>query len=103
LDDGQALDGASTSARATAADGDATSARAALAAYRRDANGVAVERLWVASRWNARQVATRAALLAALARDDPRRGVVVGELAELAADRDPDVRRAAIAALRRAR
>ncbi|HSS03242.1 MAG TPA: hypothetical protein VLM79_39535, partial [Kofleriaceae bacterium] len=96
-------DGDAMRTRAAAADGNATSARAALAAYRRDAIGAGIERLWVASRWNARHVAIRAALLAALGREDPRRGVVVGELVGLAADREPDVRRAAIAALGRER
>lgn len=57
-------------------------------------------RLWTASRWNARDVATRAALLRALAADDARLAIVRGELVELAVDSDETVARRAVAALR---
>ena len=81
-------------------DNDPTDAASALAEYRRFASASTVARMWVASRWNPREVAIRAALLAAVNADDPRRHVVVAELVELAADRDPEVGRAAVAALR---
>jgi len=79
---------------------DPTDAVTPLAAARAGSTVSTVARLWVASRWNARDVAIRAALLAAIAIDDPRRRVVVGELVALAADPDPEVGRAAVAALR---
>jgi Tfp pilus assembly protein PilF len=82
------------------ADSDATNARTALASFRENASGATVARLWIAARWNPRNVEVRAALLAAIAIDDPRRGVIIRELVDLAADRDPDLRRAAAAALR---
>jgi hypothetical protein len=82
------------------ADIDATSARAALASFRQSASAETIARLWIAARWNPRSVELRAALLAAIATDDPRRGVIIGELVDLASDRDPDLRRAAVAALR---
>jgi hypothetical protein len=88
-----------TDAPATPGD-DATNARIALASFRRDANNATIARLWVAARWNPRNVELRAVLLTALAPEDPRRRVVIGELVDLASDRDPDLRRAAIAALR---
>ncbi len=94
-------------ARAAAAggalgDADPTDARAALAAYRDGhdrATGDPTARLWVASRWNPRSVELRAALLAAMPADDARRAAVVGELVDLAGDRDPEVGRAAVAVL----
>jgi hypothetical protein len=93
----------------TLGDRDATDAAAALEAYRadraehteRDAAGdAAVARLWLAARWNPRHVELRAALLAALPAGDPRRAVVAGELVDLAGDPDPELGRAAAAALR---
>jgi hypothetical protein len=39
-------------------------------------------------------------LLAVIVADDPRRVAIISELVALAGDRDPDVRRAAVAALR---
>jgi hypothetical protein len=84
----------------TARDGDLTDASAALAAYRVQPSAAGVAWLFAASRWSLRDVAARAALRAALAVDDPRRRVVEVELAALAADPDPDVGRAAVAALR---
>ena len=79
---------------------DPTDATAALAAHARTPNVVGIARLWISSRWNPRDVALRAALLAAIAPDDPRRTTLVTELVALAGDRDPVVGRAAIAALR---
>jgi hypothetical protein len=79
---------------------DPTDARAALAAYRQHPTSGTIARMWVAARWNPRAVDLRAALLAATTRDDPRHAVVVSELVELAGDRDPTLRHAAVAALR---
>jgi hypothetical protein len=76
-------------------------ARAALAAHRERPTASTVARLWVVSREHARDVDLRAALLAALDPDDPRRAAIVGELAALAADPDPDRALTAVAALRR--
>ncbi len=78
---------------------DPTDATAAVAAYRRVPTVVGVARMWVASRWNARDVAIRATLLEAIAPDDPRRATLVTELVVLAGDRDPDVGHAALKAL----
>jgi hypothetical protein len=78
---------------------DPTDAAAALDAHRRGASGATIARLWVASRWNPRSVELRAALLAAIAPGDPRRAVVTGELVDLAGDRDPERRLAAVLAL----
>ncbi|HEU4733121.1 MAG TPA: hypothetical protein VFT22_34750, partial [Kofleriaceae bacterium] len=86
--------------RSTAGDADATDARAALEAFRRRASASTVARMWVASRWNPRDVELRAALLAATPPDDARHAVIRGELVDLAGDRDPELRRAAVAALR---
>lgn len=88
-------------ARSASVDGDPTDADAALHAHRQAASGNTLARLWVASRWNPRNVELRAALLAATPTDDPRRGAITAELVDLAGDRDPEVRRAAAAALRR--
>ena len=81
-------------------DDDPTDASAALAELRRRPTASVVARMWVASRWNPREVAIRASLLAAIPGDDPRRGVIEAELVGLASDRDPEVGRAAVAALR---
>jgi tetratricopeptide (TPR) repeat protein len=81
-------------------EGDPTDGRAALEAYREHASGGTIARLWVASRWNRRDVALRAALHAATAADDARHAVIAGELVALAGDRDPQVGCAAVAALR---
>lgn len=81
-------------------DGDPTDAAAALAAYHAQPGSSTQARLWVASRWNPRDVASRAALLASIGRDDPRRAVLATELVGLAGDRDPSIGRAAVAALR---
>jgi tetratricopeptide (TPR) repeat protein len=80
-------------------DDDPTDAAGALDAYQRAAGPDALARLWTAARWNRRDVAIRAALLHALPADDPRRAITVGELVDLAADRDPSVRLAAVAAV----
>jgi hypothetical protein len=85
---------------ATLGDADPTDARAALDAYRRRASGSTIARMWVASRWNPRDVELRTALLAATPTDDARHAVIKGELVDLAGDRDPELRRAAVAALR---
>jgi hypothetical protein len=81
-------------------DADPTDGRAALEAYRAHAGGSTIARLWVAARWNPRDVELRAALLAASPPDDARRAVSTGELVDLAGDRDPELRRAAVSALR---
>jgi tetratricopeptide (TPR) repeat protein len=80
-------------------DRDPTDARAALDAHRAGATPATLAALWTASRWNPRDVELRAALLAALT-DAPRRASITTELVELAGDRDPEVGRAAVAALR---
>ena len=73
---------------------DAVAARQALAQL---ATASTIARAWVASRWNPRDVELRAALLAAIAPDDPRRGALIAELVTLAGD--PDHARALDAAL----
>lgn len=83
----------------TARDDDPTDAVAALAAHRAAPSDDTTSRLWIASRWNPRDVASRAALRAALAADDPRRRAVTAELVALAADRDAERARAAVRAL----
>jgi tetratricopeptide (TPR) repeat protein len=80
---------------------DPTDATAAIAAAVRLPAALAIARMWIASRWNPRDVAIRAALLAAIAPDDPRRTTLVTELVALAGDRDPDVGREAIRSLAR--
>ena len=79
---------------------DPTDAVTPLAAARTSSTASAIARLWVASRWNPRDVAIRAALLDAIAVSDPRRRVLVSELVALAGDLDPEVGRMAVAALR---
>jgi tetratricopeptide (TPR) repeat protein len=79
---------------------DDTEARAALVAHREQPTASTAARLWVASRDLPRDVDSRAALLAALAPDDPRRATIVGELLLLAGDPDPARARAAALALR---
>jgi len=81
-------------------DTDPTDAAAALDAYRRRASSSTIARMWVASRWNPRDIELRAALLGATTADDARHAVITGELVDLAGDRDPELRRAAVAALR---
>lgn len=81
-------------------DRDPTDAAAALAAFARYDTVSTVARLWVASRWNPRDVETRAALLGALDVDDPRRRIVLGELIAFGSDRDPAIAMAALRALR---
>ncbi len=79
---------------------DPTDAVSALAAMQASPSASAFARLWVASRWSPRNVPVRVALLGALAANDPLRPVLISELVALAADRDPEVGRAAVAALR---
>ena len=62
------------------------------------ARGASVDRMWIASRWNPRDVALRAALLGVV--DDARRPALIAELVKLAGDRDVERGRAAIRALR---
>ncbi|HET9620396.1 MAG TPA: hypothetical protein VFP84_03440, partial [Kofleriaceae bacterium] len=95
-----ASDPAAAAASESASERDPTDARAALAAYRQHPTSGTIARMWVAARWNPRAVDLRAALLAATTRDDPRHAVIVSELVELAGDRDPTLRHAAVAALR---
>jgi tetratricopeptide (TPR) repeat protein len=87
----------------TLGDRDPTDAAAVLDGYRAERGAVgdaAIARLWTAARWNPRHVELRAALLAALPAGDPRRAVIAGELVDLAGDPDPEIGRAAAAALR---
>lgn len=79
---------------------DPTDAASALAAAARTPGVVSTARLWIASRWNPRDVELRAALLAAIGPDDPRRATLVTELVALAGDRDPWTARSAVVALR---
>ncbi|HWU90739.1 MAG TPA: hypothetical protein VN253_25910, partial [Kofleriaceae bacterium] len=81
-------------------DGDPTDAASALAAHRAHPSAATAARLWIASRWNPRSVALRAALRAALAADDPRLRILEDELVSLAADPAADLARVAVAALR---
>lgn len=81
-------------------DRDPTDAVAALEAYRRQPGTATVAQLWVASRWNPRDVELRAALIAAVPAGDPRRAVIAGELVELAGGADRELGRAAAAAMR---
>lgn len=79
---------------------DPTDGPSALAASARAPGVVTAARMWIASRWNPRDVELRSALLAAIAPDDPRRATIVTELVALAGDRDQWVARSAIVALR---
>ncbi|MBA3462610.1 MAG: hypothetical protein H0T46_21825 [Deltaproteobacteria bacterium] len=79
---------------------DPTDAVAALAANKRTPGVLNIARMWVASRWNPRDVSIRAELLDSIAPDDPRRATLVTELVALAADPDVSLARAALAALR---
>lgn len=79
---------------------DPTDARMALDAFRRAPTGATLARLWVASRWNPRDVSLRSSLLAATLPDDPRHGIAIAELVSLSSDPDPELARAAVAALR---
>jgi tetratricopeptide (TPR) repeat protein len=85
------------------ADDDPTDALGALAAYERRPTVTTIARMWIASRWNGHDVALRAALLEAIALDDPRRALLVAELVGLAGSRDADEGHSAIRALRRLR
>jgi hypothetical protein len=79
---------------------DPTDAVAAVAESKRAPGVINVARMWIASRWNPRDVAIRAELLDAIATDDPRRATLVTELVALSADRSQSVARAALLALR---
>src|SRR5262249_44114069 len=81
-------------------DRDPTDAVAALEVHRREPDRATVERLWVASRWNPRDVELRAALIPALPAAHPRRAVISGELVDLAGGADRALGRAAAAVLR---
>ena len=78
--------------------GDPTDVAAALVAHRDAPSASTLAHLWVASRWNPRDVASRAAIRAATPVDDARRAAVTSELIRLAAE--PRLARAALAALR---
>lgn len=79
--------------------GDASSASSVERAL--DANSPDLpDLLWLATRWQPRAVSLRAQLLARLPLGDPRRAVLVDELAALAGDPDRPRRAAAVAALR---
>lgn len=80
---------------------DPTDTASALAAYARRATASSIARLWIASRWSPGDVPVRAALVTAIAEDDPRRAVIVRELVALAGSPDPETGRAAIRALAR--
>ncbi len=79
---------------------DPTDAVRALITMQSTPSASALARLWVASRWNPRDVPARVALLAAITANDPLRPVLISELVALAADPDPEVGRAAVTALR---
>jgi hypothetical protein len=66
---------------------DPTDAFTALAAYRLAPSSGTLAHLWVASRWNPRDVASRGAILAGTDDGDPRHTAVVAELVALAGDR----------------
>ncbi|MFN0245684.1 MAG: hypothetical protein ACKV2T_02175 [Kofleriaceae bacterium] len=96
---GAATPDAIDAAAALRADDDPTDARGAIALYQQRSTVIAIARMWVASRWNPRDVAIRGVLLDAIATDDPRRALLVAELVELAGSADADRGRAAIRAL----
>jgi hypothetical protein len=87
-------------AHAARAIDDPTDAASAIEAHRQAPGVVNIARMWIASRWNPRNVEIRAALLGAIASDDPRRATIVSELVVLAGDREPSIGRAALDALR---
>jgi len=66
---------------------DPTDVAAALAAHRETPSSATLARLWVASRWNPRDVASRAAILDATPATDARQAAVIAELVRLAGDR----------------
>ena len=78
---------------------DPTDVDAAVAAHRAHSTAATAARLWVASRWNPRDVPSRALLIDALAPDDARRRIIESELVTLASDRDPTRARQAAGAL----
>ncbi len=78
---------------------DPTDAAAAFEALRQTATASTIARAWVAARWNPREVELRAALLDAIARDDPRRAALIADLVALAGDPDPERGLAAALAL----
>ncbi len=79
---------------------DPTDAVTAIAADRRRSTVATIARMWIASRWNPGNVEVRAALLDAIAVDDPRRALIVAELVALSRSQDAERGRAAIRALR---
>jgi tetratricopeptide (TPR) repeat protein len=72
----------------------------ALAAVNALPNAVTLARAWVVSRANPRDAELRAAMLAGMADDDPRRPTIVAELVALASDPDPGRALAAARALK---
>ena len=74
--------------------------RVELAELRRPSpNASVLAAAWVATRGDPKDLELRAALIAALEKDDPRRDTLVFELVAMAADRDPDRALAAALAL----
>jgi len=91
---------ASERARFTPAPVGHAAERVELAELRQHApNASVLAAAWVATRGDPHDIELRAALLAALEHDDPRRETLVLELVMLAADRDPDRALAAVLAL----
>ena len=80
---------------------DPSDAAAAIEVAKRAPDAGALARLWVASRWQPRNVEARGLLAAAVSGDDARRATVIAELTELAGDRyDLERAFAAVTALR---
>jgi hypothetical protein len=79
---------------------DPTDTASAIAAVTLRADASSLARLWVATRWNPRDIAARAVLRAALPPTDPRRAAIDAELVDLAADDDPSIGLTAAQALR---
>jgi hypothetical protein len=79
---------------------DPTDPSGALVELRNGASAPTLERAWIASRWNPRDVALRVALHDSLPANDPRRATIDGELAVLAGDADQDRGLAASVVLR---
>lgn len=79
---------------------DEADAASALLEHRNRPTAATAARLWVVSRAQPRNVPLRAALVATLASDDPRRAAIVAELVALAGDESSERAYAAVLALR---